>query len=583
MLHFRALPLRCLFALALLTFNSSAQAQAPQSNPKVIDTARDITYIGISTVPGVEKFLNIPYGKDTSGERRFKTPEPAELPEGTVYDATEQGLMCPQSGGWMSEDCLNLMVARPTYGGEGWREGKTLPVMVWIYGGGLFDGNINDPRYQPDSLILQSVENRLPVIFVSMNYRLNIFGFASSSTLRETNDLNVGLKDQRLALEWVKENIHFFGGDPDRVTILGQSSGGLSVALQILAYGGSKGAPFRSAIMQSSSLQPASTSSITQDSFNAIAELTGCGFHDPQNSAESLSCLRNLPMATLLEAAETHHNSMFDRTDGDVFLPTIDDDFLPMAPSELARRGMFVKMPVLIGWTQDDATKFTPGDKDSREFLRLFFPDLSEVTVEKILDLYPERDFDANVESNLGVQFYRSAQIMRDILFVCPSFLFGWSIAKKYWDKNNLIYPPVYFFDFNQTTEDDPGFGVVHSSDLPYVFGNLNRDGDREGEEGHLKQGDYEVEKRTSRSWSTFVNIGAPSLPSETDRETLLEWEEGYGNRYSVTGNEEEAMSDAKVYVIGGPRPGINRLEEQKLKERCGFLNREDVVKELKY
>ncbi|KAK7471244.1 Carboxylesterase 5A, variant 2 [Stygiomarasmius scandens] len=137
MLTFRRLPvpLRCLLLVAVTSFQVQAQLN-PTDSPKVTDTTHDITYVGVSTTPGVEKYLNIPYGKDTSGQRRFKAPEPVELPAGTVYDATKHGSICPQTAGDdMSEDCLRLIVARPTPGGEGWREGKKLPVMVWIYGG----------------------------------------------------------------------------------------------------------------------------------------------------------------------------------------------------------------------------------------------------------------------------------------------------------------------------------------------------------------------------------------------------------------------------------------------------------------
>ncbi|KAF5346958.1 hypothetical protein D9758_010114 [Tetrapyrgos nigripes] len=232
---------------------------SPIPNPIVFDIKHNITYLGITSSPGVEKFLNIPYGLSTAGSRRFASPEPAYLPSGTIYNATVPGPVCPQTTvpgfpwfsnlteGDLSEDCLRLKVARPV----GTKEEDELPVFVWVYGGGLFNGHINGRTNEPDALILESVANGLPVIFVAMNYRLNIFGFALSEALRETNDLNVGLKDQRLVLEWVKENIGSFGGSPDKVTIFGQSSGALSVTLQILAYGRTKGAPFHSAIMES--------------------------------------------------------------------------------------------------------------------------------------------------------------------------------------------------------------------------------------------------------------------------------------------------------------------------------------------
>ncbi|KAF5346922.1 hypothetical protein D9758_010092 [Tetrapyrgos nigripes] len=591
----------CLAVFLLHSTTPLALAQSPvnPTGPSVTDR-RNVTYIGITTDSGVEKFLNIPYGLDTSFGRRFKAAEPAYLREGTVYDATKKGPICPQSTSKtqageemeMSEDCLRLMVARPTHG-DWWTEGKKLPVMVWIHGGGLFDGNINEERYDPEQMVLQSVENKLPIIFVSMNYRLNIFGFAFSMVLKESQDINIGLKDQHLALEWVQQNIHLFGGDPDRVTIFGQSSGGLSVAAQLLAHGGKDGAPFHSAIMQSTSLQPAVSSVITAQAFDTIAKNTKCDFGGmEQISVSTLRCLRELEWSELLQAAIALRDSESDHTDGDIFLPFIDGKYFPKALSELTRRGMFAKMPVMIGWTEDDASRFVPRDKGTREFLQAYFPDLVDGTLDRIMELYPEEDFTANTGVGLNADFYRSSRIMRDILFVCPSFFFGWGMAKKYWNGNNLIFPPVYLYEFDQTIMDEPGLGVVHSSDLPYVFANFEVYKNGGGVDVHISQQDEDLRKKVLGTWTAFAHVGVPSLPSDTGtdtvRVTLEGWEGAYGE-FGVKGVSSRAdgsgdeMMDGKVYVIGGAHSGMATLEEQKLKERCGFLNRDDVIKELKY
>lgn len=239
---------------SLLAFSLLATATA--TAPIVVDTTHNITYVGLHTVNAtVEKFLNIPYGADTSGPARFANPQPANLAPGTIVNASAQGPVCPQvsEGGfqyqtnvtWFSEDCLRLKVGRAA----GTKKGDGLPVMVYIYGGGLWNGNINERTNEPDGLILESVKNGLPVVYVAMNYRLNgeffvsglfngawlgtdakngatAFGFALNDDLLAQDSLNVGLKDQRLALEWVQENIEHFGGDPNRITIFGQSSGG---------------------------------------------------------------------------------------------------------------------------------------------------------------------------------------------------------------------------------------------------------------------------------------------------------------------------------------------------------------------
>jgi carboxylesterase type B len=211
-----------LIFVSVIKVNALAQA---------IDTLHNITYIG-TIQSGIQRFLNIPYGKDTSGSRRFAAPEPFIQVPDTIFDATTPSPACPQpidgdfpwnsNATYQSEDCLKLDIARPPLVPNG----SKLPVMVWIYGGGLFDGQISERTTTGLGLVQQSMENELPVLFVAINYRVNIFGFADSDALRSSKSLNAGLRDQRLALEWVKENIEYFGGNPDRVTIFGQSSGG---------------------------------------------------------------------------------------------------------------------------------------------------------------------------------------------------------------------------------------------------------------------------------------------------------------------------------------------------------------------
>ncbi|KAF2083610.1 alpha/beta-hydrolase [Saccharata proteae CBS 121410] len=580
------------------------------STPLAVDNGRDITYQGISS-NGVENFLNIPYGKDTSGARRFAPPLPLQIPNGSVINAMAEGPVCPQevAGGfaynsnatYQSEDCLKLRVARPA----NLTAGAKLPVMVYIYGGGLFDGNINERTASPNGLILESVANGFPLIYVAMNYRLNIFGFALSEALRVNNSLNVGLRDQRLALEWVQDNIAVFGGDPDRVTIFGQSSGALSVSLQILAYGGSKGAPFHGAIIESTALEPTMTSNLTLDTFNAVSELSGCSSGDPQ-SDETLECLRSLPFESLLNTTIAQQDSTSDDNDGDTYLPAVDGDFLPKAASQLTKEGLFTPMPVIIGWTEDDATLFTPEDittsADTLAFMKLYWPALTNSSLSTILSLYPTTDFSANPSANLSAEFYRSAQIFRDILLTCPSFYFGHAMASKCESipspyplpnattnaSNSSTCPNVYLYIQNQTILDpylasigNPGLGVIHTSELPYVFGNLSLYNVSNAYDPNPS--DFSLMHQISRSWSSFSNFGEPTVAG---KDTLRGW----GPAYKSGGGG--GVMDASVYVIGGPGEGMSRLEgrgakeavgRQRLVERCGFFNSEEVVRQLQY
>ncbi|KAF5346902.1 hypothetical protein D9758_010113 [Tetrapyrgos nigripes] len=349
----------------------------------------------------------------------------------------------------------------------------------------------------------------------------------------------------------------------------------------------------------STALEPTSTSNLTLNTFNAVANLTGCDtFGNPQGS-KTLACLRNLPMGTLLNITIQQHDSTSSQNDGDVYLPTVDGDFLPSASSELTRQGRFVRMPVIIGWTEDDGTLFTPANTTMEEFLHIFYPDLTQTTISRLLELYPVEDFNANTEAGLSAEFYRTAQVFRDILLVCPSFLFGHAMADKYsqdladadehpeWrggPKTGAI--PVFLYSFNQTiltpsleSLGSPGLGVIHSSELAYVYASFTA----YNTTGLVNptEADYALLEQVSRSWTTFASVGLPTIPGKV---TLKGWEGSY--------HPDVGMMDAGVYVVGGSDPGVSKLEgkgsnkvlvAQKLKERCGFLNSDAVIEQLKY
>ncbi|TVY82984.1 Secreted lipase [Lachnellula suecica] len=568
-----------------------AAAHLVLATPYVVDTERQVSYQGITSSPGIETFLGIPYGKDTSGPLRFAPPEPFTPPPGYVFNATAAGASCPQrSGGgflyetnvtYISEDCLNLLLSRPAGIGNGTR----LPVMVYIYGGGLNTGTAYARTAAPDGLVRESVENGLPVIYVALNYRLSVFGFATAEALRGNKSLNVGLRDQRLALEWVKDNVHLFGGDPDNVTIFGQSSGGLSVGMQILAYGGSKPVPFQGAILQSTALEPGMATNISFNATSAIATAAGCNFTDAYStSPELISCLRSLSMEKLLNLTNSFITDTSADNDGDIFLPTVDEDFLPELASKLVADGKFPKIKYMAGWMQNDATLFTSSaistSEDTQAFFELYYPYLNSTTMASLLNLYPVSDFFANPAANLSAEFYRSAEIFRDILLTCPSFYFGAAMANKY---ANVSEPPVYLYSGNQTiltsyldASGSPGLGVIHTSELSYLYGNLSLFNVTDAGLSEYKfaptASDYELAKQLPRSWSSFASTGSPSLPGKT---TLPGWKTAYPSGEGA----------GEVYVIGGPDEGMSNKAEvaERLNERCGVFNSEAVIQQLMY
>lgn len=362
---------------------------------------------------------------------------------------------------------------------------------------------------------------------------------------------------------------------------------GLSVGLQVLAYGGSKPIPFQGAIMQSTALEPTMATNISFNATSAIAKAANCNSYDAYSANSSImTCLRSLSMEKLLNLTLYFIAETSAYNDGDIFLPTVDQDFLPELASELVATGKFPKMPLMAGRMQDDATLFTDRTiataNDTRDFISLYYSDLNPTTLASRLDLYPISDFSTNQTANLTAEFYRTAEIFRDILLTCPSFYFASAMAQKY---SNETQPPVYLYSHNQTilgnyldVTGSPGLGVVHTSELSYLYGNLSifnvTDASLPGYHFAPTEADYELAKQLPRSWAEFATTGSPSVEG---KDTLKGWRSGYPNR----------KGEGEVFVIGGPNEGMSGLntveQKEKLAERCGFLNSREVIAQLKY
>ncbi|KAJ4363463.1 hypothetical protein N0V83_009757 [Neocucurbitaria cava] len=563
--------------------------------PQISDTSCNVTYRGIER-NGIEVFLGIPYAQDTSGGNRFKAPRAYVPPSGSTIDATKPGHACPQPLGEVSaplalrnitdvsEDCLNLNVARPKI-----EHGcKKLPVMVFIHGGSFWSGSNAETTTAPDGMIRQSVENGAPIIHVAMNYRLGckssgpkytvvtnqcaVFGFAQSDTLKAEGSENAGLRDQRLAIEWVRDNIEYFGGDPDKITIFGQSSGGLAIGMQILAYGGTKPLPFQQGIAESQSLEPGITGNFARDAMSALVDYVSCDASS-LDSPETIQCLRQLDTDTLLNASITTYASDITHNVGDIWLPVVDDDFLPAPPSQLIAEGRFGNATFMSGWTQDDLNYYTDPSivsaNDTYNFIGGYLPGMSESSLDELLGMYPVEEFPPG--KDLSSEFYRAARIFRDSLMVCPSIHLGVASHETH-------STPVFFYDFNSTILDAilafsaniSGLGAVHTSEFAYIFDSFSAY-NVNGYPVNPTEADYELSKRASRSWSTYANQGSPSS-SKPGSTTLKGWEEAF-----------ERPGGPYFMVIGGPHEGLSALggtnakpavQVQKLDERCAFLVR---------
>ncbi|KAI1176047.1 putative lipase [Nemania sp. FL0916] len=580
-------------ASALLSWSvvvSGSSTTSTTSGPCVVDDEQGVTYEGLAR-NDIEVFLGVPYGKDTSGAQRFRPPRPYTPARGSVINARSYGPACPQPLGAasppftfteitdISEDCLNLVIGRP----KATTKHDRLPVLVWIHGGSFWYGQNREVTNAPDGMVLESVANGLPVIVVAVNYRLGFFGFAQSAALKAEGSENAGLRDQRMAIEWVRDHIDQFGGNPEKITIFGQSSGGLAIGMQIMAYGGSKPVPFQHGIAESQINEPGITGNFTIDAMKLVADMVGCNtssLHSPQ----TVSCLRGLDGDVLLNASIANYVPDIAHNIGDIWLPVVDGDFLPAPPSQLIKEGRFGKVTTMVGWCDDDLTAFTDNtiktDQEVYNFIQSYIPTMTSANVHKLLSLYPISEFHPNAAGDLSAQFFRAAQIFRDILMVCIPIAYAESLAQHGND--------VYLYDWNQTISDqvikgltnETGLGPIHTSDLEFVFGNLSAyaGNDVYHYPFHPSRSDYALSARGSRSWSTFATTGKPGLKGH---DTFQGFKTAFLEKDQI-----------EVFVAGGPHEGLSPidgpdalapLKAQKLRERCAFINSNEIIKQLRY
>ncbi|KAJ4358621.1 uncharacterized protein N0V89_003205 [Didymosphaeria variabile] len=601
------LPLTAVVAILELAASSFAADADPIV--KVAFGETTVSYRG-KTAASIEHFQNIKYGHDTSGSRRFAPPTPY-IPDSGEIDATLPGPACAQMRDAVppffsetpdiSEDCLNLRITRPA----GTKEGDKLPVVVWVAGGGVVKGNANDPHFDPEKLLTLGVEIGKPVIWVSFEYRLTIFGFARLPSLKEDGSLNNGMRDQREAMQWVKDHVEAFGGDPERITAYGLSAGGTMTSLQLVSYGGEKGVPFTQAWVMSG---PPGTA------VNMSSEAT---------ETHTRACLRDVLMEDLLSTAVDYSKQNFPPAGLFTFIPSVDGDYFPDRQSVLYKAGRFVKgIPMVFGWTQDDgATNAGPAhlitvEEDMIAPIARFAPLLEPSDFTELFSHYPAADFKVDVanyearkedtDPSVSVHFFRVARIMRDLFFTCSSIDLAFEMTrqtrleKKDWNG-------VRLYDLNQTMLTPllkmggmPYAGAIHGSDSNYIFN------------GHfLELPVEEKDKKLSREFSTaFINFayignpnsgGAPeeewvpafgdmmnSEPSDEPQEISIEVIGGpYGSgpitlksdlsvAQEVETLEQQVMNDGTEYAaMHSPTLQIKRaqLEKEKLFERCAYIN----------
>ncbi|KAK9471994.1 Carboxylesterase [Dipodascopsis tothii] len=336
-------------------------------------------------------FKNIRYAAPPVGKRRFQAPQPPLWQDG--IQSGKVGFQCMQATNILfkfldvvedpnkeSEDCLFLDVAVPGDVVRGGLAGPhPLPVMVWIHGGGYTFGS-KDGFYRPTPM-MKAAHNKM--IYVSINYRLGAFGFLGGKQVRKGGQTNAGLHDQHMALNWIKENIAKFGGDPEQITVMGESAGASSIFHHITSP---EEPVFKRAILQSIASYPYFDPEIVQDTYDKFAKLAGC------NGREDLDCLINRDVQFVEEA---NRRVVFDSIYGTfTFGPYIDHYYVPDLPLFRINEGKYHKnIELMISYTSEEGYLFADptisGEEEFDDLVRGHFPDAPSEVLHTIKDLYP--------------------------------------------------------------------------------------------------------------------------------------------------------------------------------------------------
>ncbi len=369
---------------------TAAATEVCAALPKQIRTQSGLVE-GMPSADGkVRVFEGIPFAAPPAGKLRWQAPQPVAAWEG-VRQATSFGARCMQAPIYSdmifrdpgpSEDCLYLNVWTPATSAD-----SHLPVMVWIYGGGFAAGASSEPRQDGSKLAEKGV------VVVSMNYRLGVFGFFAHPELTAESPQhasgNYGLLDQAAALDWVHKNIASFGGDPDKVTIFGESAGSISVSAQ-MASPLSKNL-IKRAIGESGSVFMLSLPTMSlrdaEQQGNAFAAAVG---------AANLDALRAMSAKQLLDAA-------WQQRSRSRFWPNVDGYFLPEKPKEIYAQGKQAHVALLAGWNTDEqsAPGFFGKDPQTMESYSARMKTLYGEHAEEMLKLYPAEN-EAQMKESAG-------------------------------------------------------------------------------------------------------------------------------------------------------------------------------------
>lgn len=414
--------------------------------------------------------------------------------------------------------------------------------------GGFYEGGTVDPRYNLSRLVQKSVEASKPIIGVSLNYRLSAFGFLWSEEVKANGTGNNGLRDQRLALHWIQENIAAFGGDPSKVTLFGESAGGIAIGRHLTAYGGRDDGLFRAVIMESGGpleRWPYATpdpESYTEELYTNLTTSTGCA-----NATSPLECLRALPFEDLNTALNIT-DTWISGTGLGPWVSVIDGDFLQDYQSTQIKDGRFVQVPTLYGTNTDEGTAIGPSGISTDEAFRAAIaeggPDNTTIAMVEVL--YPnvpaigipaEHALTADEEATYGTQWKRVAAFFGDMVEHMPRRAAVQAMASR-----NVT---AYSYRFNVLPAGlAAAIGVTHYQEVAWVFNNIDGAGYSTNpfavNDAAQRAAYVEVSTLMSRMWASFATDLDPNNHGLTGYPTWPKYtlaNEGAGDNFVFDAN----------------------------------------------
>ena len=476
--------MKLLLSLPVLFLTIAATAQSSVDLTKNQVQVAGGRLAGSTAPSGIHEFKGIPYAASPVGPRRWQTPQPVQ-PWKDVRPAMQFGPRPMQQPLYsdmnfrspsVSEDCLYLNVWT---GASASKERR--PVLVYFYGGGFLAGDGSELRYDGEGMAKRGI------VAVTVNYRLGVFGFLAHPELTKESAKhaagNYGLLDQAAALRWVKDNIAAFGGDPQHITIAGESAGSWSVSAQMAS-------PLSKNLLSGAIAESGSLLGLQPLPTLAQAEQMGAAF-GVSLGAGSLAALRALPAQQLLEAAG--------KPDAPRFTAIVDGYFLPRPPAEIYAAGGQAAVPLLVGWNSLEM--------NYPAVLGPAAPTLAnyQAAVQK---LYGARATEAlrNYPATTDAEVEQAANALASDRFIAYS---TWKLADAHGQTGDQ---PVYQYLFARARPAVPpapaAAGAVHSAEIEYALGNLATN-----KVYSWTPDDYKLSEQMQSYFANFIKASNPNGP----------------------------------------------------------------------